>query len=111
MLQDKQSTFRIPHADMLRAVLNEVLNGFALENREVTIGMKDLELRQLLTHLEELDNDDSIELNLNQIKAFRNALRETLRELGEEEFHTRTGFTFEEGEDVIKDLDGFISGR
>jgi hypothetical protein len=110
-VNDQQSTYRPPHPGMLRAVLNEVLHGFALENPEVTIGMKDSGLRQLLTDLKQLDKANTIQLNLVQTKAFRNALRETLRELGEEEFHTRTGFTFEEGEDVIKDLDDFISGR
>lgn len=109
-MSNQHFTYRPPHPGMLRAVLNEVLHGFALENPEVTIGMKDSELGRLLTDLKELDNNDTVELNLDQTKAFRNALRETLRELGEEEFHTRTGFTFEEGEDVIKDLDDFICG-
>jgi hypothetical protein len=36
--------------------------------------------------------------------AFRNALRETLRELGIEEFHTRTGYDFDEGKAILAKL-------
>ena len=102
--------YSLRNSRLFRNVLNEVINGFALDNLDAVIGMNRSELKQLSTHLKGLPNDVEIELNLTQTKALRNALHETLRELGDEEFHTRTGFDFEEGEEALKHLDDLIRG-
>jgi hypothetical protein len=108
MLQHNQYVFGAGDSQLLRNVLNEVLNGFAVENLDALIGIPRSELEELLTHLNELPDAAEVELNLVQTQAFRNALSETLKELGIEEFHTRTGFDFEKGEEVLKGLDGLV---
>jgi len=89
---------------LLRSVLNEVLNGFALDNFDAVIGLNRGELHTLLSHLCYLSVNEKVNLDLRQTGAFRNALRESLRELGTEEFHTRTGYTFDEGQRVLGEL-------
>src|SRR5437660_6183970 len=85
-------------AQLLRNALNEVLNGFALDDFDAAIGIGRSELQQLFKYLSELSNNAKVELTRAEMRASHNALRETLRELGIEEFQTRTGFKFEEGE-------------
>ena len=46
--------------------------------------------------------------DLKEIFSLFTALRETLRELGIEEFQTRTGFEFEKGEMVLKKLNRLL---
>ena len=87
--------------------MNEVLNGFRLEHFDETIGTSREEFRKLLGHFWGLP-EDGVSLNFRQALAFRNALRESLRELGNEEFQTRTGYSFEYGQLILGDLDGFI---
>lgn len=108
ILRPNQFIFSSDNSQLLRSVLNEVLNGFAVENLDGLTGMNRSELQELLTSLNKLPNEREAELNLNQTEAFRNALRETLSELGIEEFHTRTGFDFEEGKEILEELDRLI---
>ena len=49
-------------------------------------------------------------LGTAEIIAVRNALRETVRELGAEEFHTRTGYDFEVGKTMLAKLNDLLSG-
>jgi hypothetical protein len=49
-----------------------------------------------------------VTLDSHQTRAFRNALSETIRELGIEEFHTRTGYDFGEGSAYLKKLDQLL---
>lgn len=107
-MRDNQFTYRSSAPQLLQSVLNEVLNGFTLDDLDVALEMNSSDLEELLTHLTESPDEREIELSLAQTKAFRNALRETLHELGVEEFHTRTGFHFDEGEEVLKRLDAVI---
>jgi hypothetical protein len=44
-------------------------------------------------------------------RSIQNALRETIRELGVEEFHARTGYEFEQGKAVLAKLDQLLSGN
>jgi hypothetical protein len=104
-------TYHVGDPGLLHSVLNEVLNGFAVDDFNVVIGLNRSELSQLLEYLDELPGDEEIDLNLTQTTAFRNALRETLRELGIEEFSTRTGYDFEVGEDVLEKLNELISAN
>ena len=93
---------------LLRSVLNEILNGFAVDDFDAAIGMKEGELRQLLTELNELPDDVGIALDRKQATAFRNALHKTLSELGVEEFHTRTGIDVSDGDDVLRQLNELV---
>jgi len=52
-----------------------------------------------------------VSLSLRQTLAFRNALRESLRKLGIEDFQTRTGYTFEFGQRVLGELDATIGSE
>jgi hypothetical protein len=98
---------------LLQNVLNEVLHGFDISNFDDSIGMNRSELEQLLGNLSRLltRRSDGVELKLDrrQTRAFRNALHETLRELGVEEFHARTGFDFQEGKDILRELDELLT--
>ena len=82
-------------------MFNEVLHGFAISNFESTIGMSRLELEKLFKYFDDLSGDVQVELTQAQAWAAHNALRATLRELGIEEFHTRTGFDFAESEIML----------
>jgi hypothetical protein len=92
---------------LLHQCLNEVLNGFRLDDLEAVIGMKEEALVDFLRYLAALPAKAEISLDLLQTSAFRNALRETLRELGIEEFHTRTGYDFDEGKAILAKLDAW----
>ena len=96
---------------LLHNILNEVLNGFAIQDFAATIGSGRAELQSLLDHLHSLPETAGVELDRTQTIAFYNSLRETLRELGEEEFHTRTGFRFEDGRTVLYELGAQIGVR
>ena len=48
-------------------------------------------------------------LGMVETRAVRNALRETIRELGVEEFHTRTGYDFDEGKAILRELDKLLA--
>lgn len=96
--------------NLLRNVLNEVLNGFAIDNFESTIGISWSELNELFERFKELSDDEQLRLTRPQAWAVHNALRETLRELGIEEFHTRTGFDFVESKIVLERLSQLLEG-
>jgi hypothetical protein len=87
--------------------VNEVLNGFRLDDFDETIGASREEFRPLLGHFWGLP-EDGVTLDLCQALAFRNALRESLRELGTEEFQTRTGYSFEYGRQILAELDSVV---
>jgi hypothetical protein len=106
ILDGNQAFFELKDVSLYRSVLNEVLNGFVVDDFDAVIGMTPAELQQLLTQLNGLPEDVGIKLDLNRTRAFRNALRITLSELGVEEFHTRTGFDFQEGKRLLMELDG-----
>ena len=75
---------------------------------ERTIGAEKGSLEQLLTHLHTLHDADELALGVVETRAVRNALRETIRELGVEEFHTRTGYDFEQGEAILQKLNRLV---
>jgi len=103
-------TFDSTKWPILQSVLNEVLHGFAIENFESTIGKDREGLRHLLVQFGHARRGRAIELDLSQTIALRNALRETLQELGIEEFRIRTGYDFEQGEEFLRELNDLISG-
>lgn len=96
--------------ELLRNVLNETLNGFAIHNFENTIGLSRAEFEEVFEYFDDLSGDVQTQITVAQAWAVLNALRETLRELGNEEFHTRTGFDFSEGESMLGRLGRQLHG-
>jgi len=89
---------------LLHSVLNEIINGFFLPDVNKCIGTDKENLEPLLAHLCDLPKGAVITLDRAQTIAFHNALRESLRELGVEEFDTRTGYRFEEVQRILREL-------
>ena len=108
MNSEQQFSFNSDDLGLLRSVLNEVLNGFDVPEFDRRIGMKRAALEELLARLHNFGSHDAMTLDTNQTRAFRNALFETIRELGVDEFHTRTGYDFSQGKAVLKKLDRFL---
>jgi hypothetical protein len=88
--------------------LNEVLRGFGLDDIEVKIGIEEPKILELIAYLDSLPDKSEVPFDLVQTVAFRNSLRETLCELGIEEFHARTGYDFDEGEAILLKLSRLI---
>jgi len=89
---------------LLCGVLNEIINGFVLHDFNKVIGTDKENLEPLLAHLCDLPKGAAITLDRTQTIAFHNELRESLQELGVEEFQTRTGYGFEEGQRILREL-------
>src|SRR5215813_13940980 len=96
------SVFRFDSSEwrLLGNALNEVINGFSVPEFERTIGTEKGSLERLLGHLHKLRDADELVLSVAETRAVRNALRETIHELGVEEFHARTGYDFEQGQAI-----------
>ena len=89
--------------------LNEVLHGFDVPDFERVIGSDKVTLQKLLTRLHAMNDADEITLGTTETIAVRNALRETVGELGVEEFHSRTGYDFELGKTILAKLNSRLS--
>jgi hypothetical protein len=87
-------------------ILNEVCNGFALHDFERAIGAPQYQVYALFDRFRELRTDQNTRISVTdqELLLLENALRESLRELGAEEFSTRTGLDFYFGEDVLREL-------
>lgn len=109
MQTETSFTFQNRDWNLLHNVLNEVLHGFGLKNVNAVLGMDPPALEELRKYLHDLPEKTQVTLDLRQTVAFRNALRETLRELGVEEFDTRTGYSFDEGQEILRRL-GELTG-
>jgi hypothetical protein len=108
MNQHDSFLFRAEHWKLFGNVLNEVLHGFRLPNFEQVISASERDLKGLLNHILTLQTSDELTLDVSKLRAVRNALRETIRELGIEEFHTRTGYEFEDGKRILNDLNRLL---
>jgi hypothetical protein len=106
----ERSLFRFGFAEwrLFGNALNEVINGFNVPDFERTIGAEKATLEKLLTHVQALRDSDELVLGVPETRAVRNALRETIRELGVEEFHTRTGYDYEQGEAILGKLNWLL---
>jgi hypothetical protein len=107
----------------LNNVLNEVCNGFHVPDFGTRIGVTRDEAAGLLDRVHALGEavwgaqtwDASlargraqIDLADRDLLTIRNALSEALRELGIEEFETRVGLSFQEGQARLTYLDNLI---
>jgi hypothetical protein len=88
--------------------LNEVINGFKVPDFERTIGVPTGSLERLLRQIHTLHATEELTLDVIGTRAVRNALRETILELGIEEFQTRTGYDFQEGEAILLKLNRLL---
>ncbi len=90
----------------LRAAIGEVCYGFRLESFEARIGITEHEATALFERLDclDLNQQNKITLTWNEFSAARSAHAETLRELGPDEYATRTGVNFEEGQALLRAL-------
>ena len=109
-------------------ILNEVCNGFRVADFVKQIEIDQQDARRLLARIhdaaerapgdsvgqagtkESRPNGTALDFTHAELMAVRNALRETLRELGIEEFDTRVGLAFEEGQARLSYLDNLIEG-
>jgi hypothetical protein len=111
MNSPSQFHFDAEELGLLRSVLNEVLNGFEVPDLEKRIGFNRRSLEDLLDRLRRLGDRTGTKLDLDQTRAFRNMLFEAIKELGTEEFQTRTGYGFVQGNDALKKLDRLLDNR
>ena len=94
---------------LLGNVLNEALHGFVIPDFSRTIEVDESALQGLLDQMHTLPETGTILLDRKELLGVRNALKETIRELGIEEFRIRTGYDLEEGETVLRELDRMLS--
>jgi len=94
----------------LSNVLNEVLHGFRVPKFDQQIGLSRQEANDLHIKLMKESTLESplLELTIRQLLGLRNALIETLKELGIEEFSTRVGVPVEDAEQMSSQIDGAI---
>jgi hypothetical protein len=94
----------------LSNVLNEVLHGFRVPKFDQQIGLSHQEANDLHIKLmaESTLESPLLELTIRQLLGLRNALIETLKELGIEEFSTRVGVPVEDAEQMSSQIDGAI---
>jgi hypothetical protein len=111
MVYRRQYIFCSRDWKLLHQCLNEVLHGFGLENPETAVGMSADHLKEFLGYLSGLPDKAEIPLDSPTVTVMANALRETLRQLGEEEFHTRTGYEFVEGKALLAKLETPVADR
>jgi hypothetical protein len=113
-------TLGLSDTRLFNNVINEVAHGFALPNFEATIGMTRGAALELLTKFQKTaavleakagTEETTVTLNVAELIALKNALLETLKELGEEEFSIRTGDDFADAEGRLRSLTKAISGE
>lgn len=106
----EQSSIRFGSDDWLLfgSALNEVAHGFRVPEFEQVIGVQKEKVEELLVRLDDLQQPKDLLLGKADLLVIRNALRETIRELGVEEFHIRTGFDYEQGQALLETLNRFL---
>jgi hypothetical protein len=95
----------------LRGALGEVCFGFEVADFDGVVGCSQHEARALFERLDGLDleRNNRITIGIGDLRAMRNAHVETLRALGVEEFQTRVGVPFIEGERIAREFDRILA--
>jgi len=88
-------------------VMNEIINGFHVDNFDVAIGSSRDQTVALGLRLRAIPRECEALIDQHEVRILRNALKLTLEELGSE-FQTRTGFYPEEGLAVLDRLNGLL---
>ena len=106
-----EANFEPDEVLLFNNVLNEVCNGFAVQDFEANIGATENQVRDLLGRLRTLETNTPLRIQLanHEFLILQSALRETLRELGVEEFSTRTGLPFVFGRTALRELQAWNS--
>lgn len=103
----------LSEALLLSNVLNEVCNGFSVPDFEATVGVgreracelsKEIDALATVAETQHAGNLDIVAFSSEDLSALKNALKATLDELGAEEFSIRTGYDFEEGCGLLRNL-------
>jgi len=92
-------------------IANEVINGFQVENFDEQIGTSLEDFRCVAARLRSMPDTETVALTVSEVRTFRNALAITLGELGEDEFETRTGYSFDRGNILLKSMGSFLKGE
>jgi hypothetical protein len=90
----------------LRAALGEVCYGFDIPDFEARIGSTEKEARQLFEKMDQLSGNQQNKtiVTMSEIRLLKRAHEATLRELGAEEYETRTGIDFAFGQNLLNEL-------
>jgi hypothetical protein len=97
----------------IRAALGEICFGLRIDNFSATLGTTEDSAKALFERLDGLsleDNSVPIDLSHGDVNVIAKAHRETLRQLGPEEYSTRTGVTFAAGKALAQRL-GYLQLR
>jgi hypothetical protein len=94
----------------------EASMGFAVEDREVQLGMSREDAKELHGRLrtfeESFQNKEAtseITLRLNEFGVVRNCLELTLKELGEDEYYYRSGQTYQVAKDALDEFNRILA--
>lgn len=101
-----ENTVRFKQSEwlLLHSALNQVIHDRSIDDHKSLFGMKREELEEFVNHLHMLPRDAVVDLYANWVVAFREMLRVVLQRLGYGEFQTRTGYSIEEAQAVLKRL-------
>ena len=101
-----EASFDMNEVLLFNNILNEVCNAFAMADFELRMGATENQVRDLLNRIRTLETDRPVRIQLaeRELLILQSALRETLEELGDEEFSVRTGLSFEFGKAALKEL-------
>ena len=88
-------------------VPNEVINGFRLDDFEGIIGASETDVKVMFNELRQ--SADGVVLHGSQVRIACNALQAVINELGVDEFQIRTGHDLEEGLNILRDMNRFLS--
>jgi hypothetical protein len=89
--------------------LNEVCNGFTVENFPAAIGIPRSSAVALLEKINSAAPTGVEAFSLDELLALRNALTTVLAELDSREYSTRMGFSVEESQEMRNSLDSITS--
>jgi len=107
MAHETELNLQLDEVRSIRAALGEVCFGFRVPEFEEVLGGSEQEVRGLFERFDKLsDVGKAVSINISEkeLEMIIDAVRETLRELGHEEFHTRTGVSFDSGKLVLARL-------
>ena len=97
-------------ARALRAALGEVCFGFTIPDFSRHMGGSEEDAQRLFARFDPLsDQSATIALTEREMHLLKNAHAATLKELGNEEYFTRTGVEYSSGQAVLAALDAVLS--
>lgn len=95
----------------LRSALVEACLAMRASNLRATVGCSEGHAQVLLGKLDRLDleRENDLSIGLGDVEVLRRAHAYVLRELGAEEYATRTGVEFAKGEELLVELNALAS--